>query len=187
MSSWGSVDFRELAALCDSIGRLTEQGIDRTCRGIGQQSTAILLNKAKKRTPVGHIPYFDEPKTVKVKGQSGKTRSFLSKSGEILARYWQGYRGGTLRDAWRTLPAVYKRDHYVFVVMNPIKYASYVEFGHRQRPGRYVPALGKRLKASWVKGRYMLTKSEEELKLAMPRIIQKEVDKALKEGFGGHQ
>lgn len=31
-----------------------------------------------------------------------------------------------------------------------VKYAPYVEFGHHQTPGRYVPAIGKRLKASWV-------------------------------------
>lgn len=31
-------------------------------------------------------------------------------------------------------------------------YAPYVEFGHKQTPGRYVPALGKRLVASSVAG-----------------------------------
>lgn len=31
-----------------------------------------------------------------------------------------------------------------------IEYAPYVEFGHHQQPGRYVPALKKRLKLSWV-------------------------------------
>lgn len=30
------------------------------------------------------------------------------------------------------------------------KYGKYLEFGHRQTPGRYVPAIGKRLKADWV-------------------------------------
>ena len=29
-------------------------------------------------------------------------------------------------------------------------YSVYVELGHHQRPGRYVPAIGKRLVASWV-------------------------------------
>ena len=29
-------------------------------------------------------------------------------------------------------------------------YAPYVEFGHHQQPGRYVPAIGKRLVASFV-------------------------------------
>lgn len=31
-------------------------------------------------------------------------------------------------------------------------YASFVEFGHRQTPGRFVPAIGKRLVASKVAG-----------------------------------
>ena len=45
----------------------------------------------------------------------------------------------------------------------------------------------KRLKASWVKGRYMLTISENELKSVMPRIFEKAVVKALKEAFDGDQ
>lgn len=31
-----------------------------------------------------------------------------------------------------------------------VEYAPYVEFGHTQEPGRYVPAIGKRLVASYV-------------------------------------
>lgn len=30
------------------------------------------------------------------------------------------------------------------------EYAAPVELGHHQKPGRYVPAIGKRLKADWV-------------------------------------
>jgi hypothetical protein len=37
-------------------------------------------------------------------------------------------------------------------------YAIWVEMGHAQEPGRYVPALGKRLVADWVNGKwYMAT------------------------------
>lgn len=38
-------------------------------------------------------------------------------------------------------------------------YAPHVEFGHRQEPGRYVPAIGKRLKASYVEGQYFLKRN----------------------------
>lgn len=31
-----------------------------------------------------------------------------------------------------------------------VKYAPYVELGHHQEVGRYVPAIGKKLKNSWV-------------------------------------
>ena len=45
-----------------------------------------------------------------------------------------------------------------------IHYAPHVEYGHRQKVGRYVPVLGKRLKASFVQGQYFLRKSVEETK-----------------------
>lgn len=38
-------------------------------------------------------------------------------------------------------------------------YARHVEFGHRQQPGRYVPAIGKRLKRSWVPGQAYLKRN----------------------------
>lgn len=42
---------------------------------------------------------------------------------------------------------------------NNVEYARLVNDGHRQTPGRYVPALGKRLKAETVPGQHMLEKA----------------------------
>ena len=39
------------------------------------------------------------------------------------------------------------------VVGTNTEYAPYVELGHHQQPGRYVPAIGKRLKAEFVQGK----------------------------------
>ena len=66
---------------------------------------------------------------------------------------------------------------------NPVEYASYVEFGHRQQPGRYVPALGKQLKQGWVKGRFMLTISEGEIQDIAPKVIEAKLKKWLKNGL----
>jgi len=44
----------------------------------------------------------------------------------------------------------------VVEVYNNVEYAAHVEFGHRQTPGRYVPAIGKRLKRDFVPGKKML-------------------------------
>jgi len=57
-----------------------------------------------------------------------------------------------------------------------VQYASYVEHGHRQTPGRYVPAIKKRLKASWVEGQHMLEISEGELKNILPGVIRTKLD-----------
>ncbi len=76
-------------------------------------------------------------------------------------------------------------DDHIITAENPEKYASYVEYGHRQTPGRYVPALGKRLKASWVNGKFMLRTSADEISEQYPKAVQKVVDEALKEVFRG--
>ena len=42
-----------------------------------------------------------------------------------------------------------KGEYKVYIGSN-VYYAPYVELGHHQIPGRFVPQIGKRLKASWV-------------------------------------
>ena len=46
-----------------------------------------------------------------------------------------------------------------------------VEPGHRHTPGRYVPAIGKRLKASWVEGQFFMKKSEQQINAQLPALI----------------
>ena len=91
---------------------------------------------------------------------------------------------GNLRRNW-VVSDVRKNDsNYEIEVSNSTEYASYVEFGHRQTPGRFVPAIGKRLKKSWVKGKFMLTISEDELKRQAPAVIEKKITEWLKK-LGG--
>lgn len=88
---------------------------------------------------------------------------------------------GTLRRAWSTnnIKVSHVGSNYVVEIINPTEYASYVEYGHRQEPGRYVPAIGKRLKKGWVEGQFMLTISEEEIRQSAPGILEKKVKKWL--------
>lgn len=79
---------------------------------------------------------------------------------------------GHLRNSW-TIGAVQKTAQgYEVEVFNPVEYASFVEEGHRQTPGRYVPAIGKRLKRSFVPGRYMLMISEREIREEADGIVE---------------
>ena len=68
-------------------------------------------------------------------------------------------------------------------IYNSTEYAEYVEFGNRQTPGRYVPAIGKRLKKAWVPGKFMLTLSAKELENMKDRIVRRKVEEWLKEVF----
>ena len=64
-----------------------------------------------------------------------------------------------------------------------MKYASYVEYGHRQRVGRFVPVLGKRLKKPWVTGQHMLQKAHDEVKKDVEKIVRRRFRQYLRKGF----
>lgn len=202
--SWGSCDFEQLQELRDNIAKLEETDMDRFCREVSRELAARLLALVIPRTPVGKRPELSGPMTEEVTGASGEKRTFLTAEGARYEQYWSGYMGGTLRRGWtaRTeqeaesgggsgsvkgyaaaLPVTKAGGEYRIEVMNPVEYASYVEFGHRQTPGRYVPAIGRALKKSWVEGQYFLTLSEQDLRSLAPGLIEKKLEKRLREVF----
>ena len=90
---------------------------------------------------------------------------------------------GELRRNWQVSNIRLFERFCVVEIYNSTEYAEYVEFGHRQTPGRYVPAIGKRLKKTWVPGKFMLTLSTKELENIKDRIIRQKVEAWLKEVF----
>ncbi len=91
---------------------------------------------------------------------------------------------GTLRDNWFIGEAVRHGDYLEVEIYNPTEYAEYVEYGHRQEVGRYVPAIGKRLKQSFVPGQYMLTLSIKEVEALAPALIGKRSDEFMRRLLG---
>lgn len=59
------------------------------------------------------------------------------------------------------------------------KHAPHVEYGHRQTPGRYVPAIGKRLVASYVPGQHFFKPVVERGRKAFWRRIDEAVSEAM--------
>lgn len=86
-----------------------------------------------------------------------------------------------LRNSWQVGNVGKFNNFYVIEVFNSAEYAPYVEYGHMQIPGRYVPAINRKLKKSWVEGRFMLTISENEMKQNAQGIIERELTKFLAE------
>ena len=66
-------------------------------------------------------------------------------------------------------------DKYTESVGTETKYAPWVELGHNQEPGRYVPAIKKRLVASHVNGKPYLRPAVENHRSEYERIIQTEL------------
>lgn len=88
---------------------------------------------------------------------------------------------GELRRNWYVTEVKRQGILLYIEIYNPKEYASFVEFGHRQEVGRYVPALGKKLKVPWVEGKFMLTLSIQEVEELLPQIANKYTQKAIKD------
>ncbi len=92
------------------------------------------------------------------KSGAAKRNKFVSQEAEVILGHAKDNtptKTGTLKKAWHRTRAV----QGVVEVFNNTEYAAHVEYGHRQTPGRFVPAIGKRLKKSFVPGKKMLHKA----------------------------
>lgn len=83
---------------------------------------------------------------------------------------------GTLRRGWTVGELKKSESGYEIEVIDPIEYASYVEFGHRTRGGK-----------GWVPGRFMMTVSASELEGMAPALLQRKLNAYLKEALDGGQ
>ena len=208
MARWGKCEYKQLERLQQRMEKLAEADFDAFCRDAAKELAARLLAKVIKATPVGDTVKHTEdvlqdtadtfigPKA-KARYKSGK------RAGQVKQRNVIDHMGGTLRRGWtartareaesggskdpysyaETLTIVKVGQEYRIEIFNPVPYASYVEYGHRQKPGRYVPALGKRLTKSWAKGKFMLTVSEQELRAKAPTLLDQKLTKFMGECF----
>lgn len=184
------VEFSEFAQLCDRLVQM-EKNNDAFMKKCVNRLTAQLFAKVRKRTPEWNkektrsIVLHGEQTEHKYKLMPRNALDRVLTAEQIWAQYWAGHVGGTLRREWKMTKATRQGDDYVGLVSNSTEYALYVEEGHRQQPGRYVPALGVFLKNSWVPGRHMLRISEDEMRSEMTSILQDMLDHYLAEQMKG--
>lgn len=153
MASGGKVDFSNLQLFKEKLeSNFSREQVDVFIESCAKELTARLLAKVVKRTPVGQYP--------KVTGKVGGT----------LRRGWTGGKGQSGAAYADSLKVHRYGDAFVVEIVNPVEYASYVEFGHRTRGGD-----------GWVEGRFMLTISENEIKRDAPKILENKVKKKLGE------
>lgn len=155
MARWGRADYSQLEALKRAVQKLSDSEMDKLCIDCSKALAARLLALVIPKTPVGKYP--------KSSGKKGGTlrRGWGAKSGSAAAGYAQ------------SLTVQKSGNVYTVEIVNPVDYASYVEFGHRTVNG------------GWVEGRYMLTISEEKLKTVAPSVLEAMVLKKLKEAVSG--
>lgn len=183
------VDLKQLEEFRDRVQKAADEEQQRAfMEACAKELAARLLAKVIKRTPVGD---YSDSYDVEDDGQQ-KFLVMSEKQGGILRRGWTIHKAGSGAEGMETnnvmdfvdsLKINHFGDTYVIEVRNDVKYASYVEFGHRQTPGRYVPAIGKCLKKGWVPGQLMLTYSTNEIRKAAPGILEKKLTAWLNEVF----
>lgn len=181
MAKWGSVDFRQFERFAKKFEQMQKAEFEKFCEACAKEIAARMLAKVIKRTPVG---IYDKPVNFTTAG--GKVVSFTPKTGKM---------GGTLRRGWtarkhseaeaggkanvsafaQSLRVSKRGKNYHIELINPVKYASYVEYGHRTSNGK-----------GWVKGRYMMTISADEVQQQAPKVIEKKLMKFLGEVFDGN-
>lgn len=154
MAKFGNCKFNDLKKLQDKLNKLDEKEIDLFIQSCAKELAARLLAKVIKRTPVGEYP--------KSSGKKGGT----------LRRGWTAGKTSSATKYVSDLTVHHFGDVYVIEIMNPVEYASYVEFGHRTRDHK-----------GWVQGRFMLTISEQEIERDAPKILERKLAKKLGEVF----
>lgn len=91
-----------------------------------------------------------------------------------------------MKRSWGAEPARFVAGHgYLAKVYNSASYASYVNDGHRQRVGRFVPILGKRLVEPWVYGKHMAEKATKHTRRISSAVLEAEILRYLKGVFRG--
>ena len=191
MLKWGSCNFDDFKKLRDNIEKLGNQR-QQFCEDCARELAARLLSLVIPHTPVGkketRVVRDEVGNAVKLKSgtNKGKNKKQVTYMGGTLRRGWTaktedeaaGGRGRSSASAGasyaKILPVDRIGDNYQITVINPVHYASYVEFGHRTASGK-----------GWVKGKYMLTISEKQLRQWMSGHLEKQLQTFLKKAFEG--
>ena len=154
MARSGTINFRDFERIQNNLEKLNQEQVDLFIDACAKELVARLLAKVIKRTPVGDYP-----------NSSGK-------KGGTLRRGWTGGKTQSAVAYADSLTIHHFGNAYVIEIINPVEYASYVEFGHRTSNHK-----------GWVNGRFMLTISEQEIQNAAPAIIEKKLMKQMGELF----
>lgn len=180
MAKMGGFSAADMKKLQKQLNKIQEGNVEAFIEACAKELAARLLAKVIKRTPVGE---YDKP--VKFTTSEGTEVSFTPKTGK---------KGGTLRRGWtsktheeaaggtgkgsiaagksyaESLTINHFGNTLVIEIVNPVEYASYVEYGHRTPDHK-----------GWVQGRFMLTISEQEIQEIAPKVLEAKIKKFLGE------
>ncbi len=161
----GLTEFRE-----DLLQASNKSEIQRLNHDIVNTMASVYIRQAKKETPVG-------PRSVK----------FMSK-GKIKTKRFDSEK---TRQSWGVGRYSINGNTGKIEVYNTSSYASFLNDGHRQEVGRFLPWIGEevggvrmgaKLKTPWVDGQYMHEKAERLVNKKSRRIMELAFKKWIEKG-----
>lgn len=143
MGKMGGFTAADLKKLQKQLNKIQQGNVEAFIDACAKELAARLLAKVIKRTPVGQYPK-----------SSGK-------------------KGGTLRRGWtvqqsKGFDVKQEGDLYTIELVNPVYYASYVEYGHRTADHK-----------GWVPGKFVMTRAEAEIQALAPKVLESKIKKYL--------
>ena len=184
--AFGVVNFSELTAMRKTFERLTtpeEQNIfyTKATKNIAARMLAQLI----KNTPVGkNTEEIQDGETVVTMQGGTLRRGWLVKTHKeavIGKDPVAGAAKATAKKAVNRLTVGKKGNEYFVTLKNSVKYASFVNDGHKQEVGRFVAAIQKRLVHRWVEGQHFVEISEVMIIPKIPAILKKSMNDYLNE------
>lgn len=182
----------------EQLAKKSPAAVEKTAKGLA----ARLLGSVIRLTPVGKYDNnveFDADipaKHVEFDTRDGRHVEFDTKETTKHVKFTAetGKKGGTLRRGWTSktheeaesggktetaaylaaLPVHTFDNVYVIELLNPVKYAPYVEYGHRTAN-----------KKGWVPGVHMLEKSMNQLNKQAPKVIERNLNELMKGALTG--
>ncbi len=160
MAQMGSFSVAGLKKLQKQLNKIQQGNVEAFIEDCAKELAARLLAKVIKRTPVGVYPKSTGKKGGTLRrGWTSHTHEEAESGGKSNAKAYAD-----------SLEIKHNGNTLVIEIVNPVRYASYVEFGHRTANH-----------SGWVQGRFMLTISEQEIQQIAPKVLEAKIKKYLGE------
>lgn len=166
-------DLKDFTDFKDSLIKLSQSGnIQAFNKKVVENMASVYVREAKLNTPVGK-------RSVK-----------FMQHGKIQTKYFDSEH---TRQSWSVGKYQLNNTSGKVEVFNTSSYASFLNDGHRQEVGRFLPWIGQskggvmqggRLKKPWVDGAYMHEKAEKAVNKNAKRIMEITLKKWVKDHGG---
>lgn len=185
---FGNCNLGGLKKLQEKLNKVQQSDMDAFLTACAKELAARLLREVIRATPVGDYSTEIEVTAKKDSKYHKKGKTYTKRVNKT------GKTGGTLRRGWTSkthkeaeqgtgsglssvaefldkITVTHTGNTYRIEIVNPVEYASYVEFGHRTVDHK-----------KWVQGKFMLTLSEEHIQKIAPNLLAQRL-KTFLEGY----